>query len=495
MASNIGGTATLIGDPPNIMIGSHVEELSFLDFIVNLGPVAAVTLLTTTLLLYFYYRRSLATSAEARERVAALDPRGELERERLVPILVVLGGTIVGFFLHAALHVEPVTVAMAGATAMLLVSGRDLEWALERVEWGTIFFFLGLFIMVGSLEEQGLISKIADGFAGVTGGSRTAEALVVLWGAAAGSALVDNIPFTAAMIPVVDELQVDGFDDATWWALALGACFGGKRHDDRGRGQRRRRLRSRPERDEDLVPALSARGRADHADLARDCDRLSGGVPAVRLWATMRFQATRMTRGSLYRRVFLLNAAIFVFATLTLTITPATISFPVEATEAIVLVVGLGAILVLNAFALRTAFAPLDRLTRLMSEVDLQNLFEALKAGASGYVLKSGVDRDLIQACRAAMRDEPFLYPSAIRTLIRDHLERRAPTDAESLTPRETQIVKLIAESYSSKEIAELLVISPKTVERHRANILKKLGMSDRVELTRYAIRRGIVEP
>ncbi|MEO5632590.1 response regulator transcription factor [Gaiella sp.] len=122
-------------------------------------------------------------------------------------------------------------------------------------------------------------------------------------------------------------------------------------------------------------------------------------------------------------------------------------------------------------------------------------LFEALKAGASGYVLKSGVDRDLIQACRAAMRDEPFLYPSAIRTLIRDHLERRAPSDNESLTPRETQIVKLIAESHSSKEIAELLVISPKTVERHRANILKKLGMSDRVELTRYAIRRGIVEP
>jgi DNA-binding NarL/FixJ family response regulator len=121
-------------------------------------------------------------------------------------------------------------------------------------------------------------------------------------------------------------------------------------------------------------------------------------------------------------------------------------------------------------------------------------LFEALRAGASGYVLKSGADRDLIEACRAAMRDEPFLYPSAIRTLIRDHLDR--PTDGgEILTPRETEIVKLIAEAHSSKEIAELLVISPKTVERHRANILEKLGMSDRVELTRYAIRRGLVEP
>jgi Na+/H+ antiporter NhaD/arsenite permease-like protein len=116
---------------------------------------------------------------------------------------------------------------MTGATVMLLVAGRELEWALERVEWGTIFFFVGLFVMVGALEERGIIGSIADGFADITGGSRTAEALVILWGAAAGSAVVDNIPFTAAMIPVVDELQSDGFDDTTWWALALGACFGG----------------------------------------------------------------------------------------------------------------------------------------------------------------------------------------------------------------------------------------------------------------------------
>jgi DNA-binding NarL/FixJ family response regulator len=138
---------------------------------------------------------------------------------------------------------------------------------------------------------------------------------------------------------------------------------------------------------------------------------------------------------------------------------------------------------------------PNVRVLMLSMHDSTEYLFEALRAGASGYVLKSGADRDLIEACRAAMRDEPFLYPSAIRTLIRDHLER-PPTDAaEILTPRETEIVKLIAEAHSSKEIAELLVISPKTVERHRANILEKLGMSDRVELTRYAIRRGLVEP
>jgi DNA-binding NarL/FixJ family response regulator len=122
-----------------------------------------------------------------------------------------------------------------------------------------------------------------------------------------------------------------------------------------------------------------------------------------------------------------------------------------------------------------------------------QYLFAALAAGASGYVLKSAADRDLVEACRAALRGEPFLYPSAVRSLIRDHL--RSGGDGDVLTPREREIVKLIAEAHSNKEIAELLVISPKTVERHRANILEKLGMSDRVELTRYAIRRGLVEP
>jgi DNA-binding NarL/FixJ family response regulator len=126
-----------------------------------------------------------------------------------------------------------------------------------------------------------------------------------------------------------------------------------------------------------------------------------------------------------------------------------------------------------------------------------QFLFEALKAGASGYVLKSGADDEIVEACRAAMRGRSFLYPNAVSSLVRDFLERAGMRGAngDPLTPRELEVVKLIAEAHTSKEIADILVISIKTVERHRANILEKLGMRDRVELTRYAIRRGLIEP
>jgi DNA-binding NarL/FixJ family response regulator len=127
-----------------------------------------------------------------------------------------------------------------------------------------------------------------------------------------------------------------------------------------------------------------------------------------------------------------------------------------------------------------------------------QYFFEALKAGAAGYVLKSAADRDLVEGCRAAMRGEPFLYPAAVAALIRDYLDRASrgeATPTDPLTPRELEIVKLVAEGHASDEIAEALVISKKTVEHHRSHILEKLGMRDRVELTRYAIKRGLVEP
>jgi DNA-binding NarL/FixJ family response regulator len=141
---------------------------------------------------------------------------------------------------------------------------------------------------------------------------------------------------------------------------------------------------------------------------------------------------------------------------------------------------------------------PGTRVLMLSMHENEEYLFDALAAGAAGYVLKTSVDRDLVGACRAALRGEPFLYPRAVRAIVREHLERARrgePARTDPLTPREQEIVKLIAEAYSNEEIAEALVISKKTVERHRANILEKLGMHDRVQLTRYAIRRGLVEP
>ena len=152
----------------------------------------------------------------------------------------------------------------------------------------------------------------------------------------------------------------------------------------------------------------------------------------------------------------------------------------------------------LQAAAELAALRPQLRVLMLSMHESEQYLFEALKAGASGYVLKSAADRDLVEACRAALRGEPFLYPSAVATLIRDFLDRAREGDEapiDPLTPRELQVVKLIAEAHTNAQIAEILHLSEKTVESHRGNVLRKLGMRDRVELVRYAIRRGLVEP
>jgi len=228
IASNIGGTATLIGDPPNIIIAGSTD-LTFTDFIVNLGPIAALSFVVVTGALYLAYRPQLQIPPQARKRVLELDAQRSIEdRDELLRTVPILVGTIVVFFFHQVLELEPATVALAGATAMLLVTRQPLEGALAGIEWPTLFFFLGLFVMVGALEETGAIKEVADGIASVTGGDRTAELLGIAWVSALGSGLVDNIPFTATMIPVVEQLQQgNGGDDAYWWALAMGACFGG----------------------------------------------------------------------------------------------------------------------------------------------------------------------------------------------------------------------------------------------------------------------------
>ena len=228
IASNIGGTATLIGDPPNILIAG-ATGLSFNAFLLNLGPAAALTLVVVVAGLYALYRPKLRIAQANRDRVMALDARQSIEDanelRRTLPVLVL---TIVAFFFHQVLHLEPATVALTGAAAALLVSRQSVEGTLGGLEWATLFFFLGLFVMVGALEETGAIDRVAQAIAAVTGGDRTAELLGITWVAAVGSAVVDNIPFTAAMIPVVEDLQPGGGgDDAYWWSLALGACFGG----------------------------------------------------------------------------------------------------------------------------------------------------------------------------------------------------------------------------------------------------------------------------
>ncbi|HEY7457101.1 MAG TPA: ArsB/NhaD family transporter, partial [Solirubrobacterales bacterium] len=230
IASNIGGTATLIGDPPNIIIAG-ATGLSFNAFIANLAPVVIVTFAAVVPLLYLVFRRRLHVEERNRQAVMELNALASIrdwpELRRTGPVLV---ATVLAFFAHQALHVEPATVALTGAAVGLLVTRIDLEQALSHIEWTTLFFFISLFVMVGALEATGAIDHVADAVKDVTGGERTAELIGITWVAALGSGVVDNIPFTTAMIPVVKELQTAAGaqgDDAYWWALALGACFGG----------------------------------------------------------------------------------------------------------------------------------------------------------------------------------------------------------------------------------------------------------------------------
>jgi Na+/H+ antiporter NhaD/arsenite permease-like protein len=226
IASNIGGTATLIGDPPNIIIAG-ATGLSFNEFIVNLAPIVIVTFVIVVAILYRVYRSRLQIDEANRRHVMELDAANSIsdaaELRRTGPILVL---TIVAFFAHQSLHIEPATVALTGAAVVLLVTRIDLEQALSNIEWPTLFFFVALFVMVGALEETGAIDEVTTAVKDLTGGERAAELLGITWIGALGSAIVDNIPFTTAMIPVVDQLG-GAEDDSYWWALSLGACFGG----------------------------------------------------------------------------------------------------------------------------------------------------------------------------------------------------------------------------------------------------------------------------
>jgi Na+/H+ antiporter NhaD/arsenite permease-like protein len=231
IASNVGGTATLIGDPPNIMIGSAVKELTFLEFINNLAAISFIILVINMAILAFLYRKSLRTSKALKENLMDLDEKEEItDSSLLVKSLITLALTIIGFFLHQLFSLESATVALAGAFLLLLLTGeRFLEKAFDKVEWTTIFFFIGLFVLVSGLIETGVISMLANDSMHFTGGDLTSTAILILWVSAIASAFIDNIPFVATMIPMIKEMGTMGIHhlEPLWWSLSLGACLGG----------------------------------------------------------------------------------------------------------------------------------------------------------------------------------------------------------------------------------------------------------------------------
>ncbi|WP_047154499.1 ArsB/NhaD family transporter [Aneurinibacillus tyrosinisolvens] len=230
-ASNIGGTSTLIGDPPNIMIGSAVPELSFMAFIYNLSAISFLIMFVTLAILAFWYRKELRTTEELKANIMNLNEKDEITDVKLLKkSLLALGLTIIGFFIHQIIHVESATIALAGAFFLLLLTGEHyLEDALTKVEWTTIFFFIGLFVLVSGLMETGVISKLASYAVGLTGGDLTKASMLILWLSAIASAFVDNIPFVATMIPMIKDMGTMGITnlEPLWWSLALGACLGG----------------------------------------------------------------------------------------------------------------------------------------------------------------------------------------------------------------------------------------------------------------------------
>ncbi len=239
-ASNIGGTATLIGDPPNIMIGS-ATGLTFNDFAYNLSPVIIIIMAATLIPIYFIWGRHLKATPEARQRVMQFNEFEAITDRRLLKqCLSVIGLVIGGFVFARFLGLEAATVAMTGAALLLLLAnwGRDAEHqskhvldAFNEVEWITIFFFVGLFIVVHGVDSTGLLKLLAEKMVAATGGDLNATAMVILWSSAILSAVIDNIPFVATMIPLIKAMAPTfGGPEGLmplWWALSLGACLGG----------------------------------------------------------------------------------------------------------------------------------------------------------------------------------------------------------------------------------------------------------------------------
>jgi Na+/H+ antiporter NhaD/arsenite permease-like protein len=239
-ASNIGGSATLIGDPPNIMIGSSVG-LTFNDFLIHMAPAAAIVMLLTLLPVYWVWGRHLHASDENRQRVMNYKEREAItDSVLLIKSLFVLALVILGFTVAHFVDKQPSTIALAGAALLLMLDNigkgtsaqtKSVHATFAEIEWVTIFFFVGLFIVVHGVESTGLLTLLAEKILSLTGGDLTITALSILWGSAIASAVVDNIPFVATTIPLIKSMAADfgGAENLMplWWSLALGACLGG----------------------------------------------------------------------------------------------------------------------------------------------------------------------------------------------------------------------------------------------------------------------------
>jgi Na+/H+ antiporter NhaD/arsenite permease-like protein len=240
IASNIGGTATLIGDPPNILIGSQAG-LSFNEFVYHLTPVILIVMVVQAVIIHFLWGKDLKASHDAEERVMAMHAVDSIEDWRLLKqSLVILGVVIVAFILARPLHLEPATIAMSGAAILMLLdnwvhnsekAAHNIHATFGDVEWITIFFFIGLFVVVHGVDVGGLLTLLANKLVAATGGNMAHAGYAILWASAFLSAIVDNIPFVATMIPLIKSMApaYGGADhiEPLWWCLSLGACLGG----------------------------------------------------------------------------------------------------------------------------------------------------------------------------------------------------------------------------------------------------------------------------
>ncbi len=241
LSSNIGGTATLIGDPPNIMIASRAK-LNFLDFVIHLTPVVIIMMLFCLLLIKLVFGKRLKTKKELKDRIMQMNEKEAIKdvvmlKKSLAVLLLVL----CGFLLHGVFHYEPATVALFGAALLLILSGlREPDKILAEVEWPVVFFFIGLFIMVGGLVKVGFIKMMSTAILGLTDGDLFATSMLIMWFSAICSAVVDNIPYVATMNPLIVDMAKELWPDLhgvellqhkdlmpVWWSLALGACLGG----------------------------------------------------------------------------------------------------------------------------------------------------------------------------------------------------------------------------------------------------------------------------